>query len=159
MLELADSSDRAAVNALARQVLALHAAWRPDIYKMEDEPYPQALFLEHIRLRQFYVARIGGAILGYARIRICTCGGPGNVSRRVLMLEDLGVEESCRGQGLGSQIMEDVLALAKAFGCTDVQLSVQPQNEPALALYKKIRLHHPRPQSAPEDINRCPLRG
>ena len=37
MLELAQRSDREAVNALALQVHEMHVGWRPDIYEMAEE--------------------------------------------------------------------------------------------------------------------------
>ena len=43
MLELARDTDRPAVNAMARQVHAMHVAWRPDIYEMVEELYPEGL--------------------------------------------------------------------------------------------------------------------
>ena len=64
MLELAVPCDRAAVEAMARQVHALHVAWRPDIYEMPDQLYPEERFLNHIRERELYVARIDGTIVG-----------------------------------------------------------------------------------------------
>ena len=34
-------------------------------------------------------------------------------------------------------MMEDVRALARAFGCRDLQLGVYPQNDSAVAFYQK----------------------
>ena len=35
------------------------------------------------------------------------------------------------------QMMEEVRALARAFGCTDLQLGVYPQNDAAVSFYQK----------------------
>ena len=43
MLELATKLDRSAVNRLARQVHALHVSWRPDLYTMPEELFPEEL--------------------------------------------------------------------------------------------------------------------
>ena len=56
MLELAVETDREAVNRLARQVHAMHVAWRPDIYEMPREMYPPERFREAIAERSLYVA-------------------------------------------------------------------------------------------------------
>ena len=37
----------------------------------------------------------------------------------------------------GTAMMEDIHALAKAFGCTDLQLRVYPQNDEAVGFYQK----------------------
>ncbi len=138
MLELARPEDREAINRIDRQCHVMHVAWRPDIYKMDEDLFPEDLFLECIREKQLYAAKLHGVVVGVILIRFRHFGGPGNVERDVLMLDHFVVEESCRGQGIGSMMMEDVLALARAFGCTDIQLSVQPQNDAGLALYRKF---------------------
>ena len=137
MLELAQSADREAVNALARQVHAMHVLWRPDIYEMVKEQYPEERFQAAIANRELYVAKIGGMVAGYVLIRIRTAEAPGLVKRKVMLVDEICVEESCRNQGIGKEMMADVWALAKAFGCTDLQLGVYPQNDSAVAFYQK----------------------
>ena len=63
--------------------------------------------------------------------------GVGLKKRKVLRIDEIAVEESLRGQGVGTEMMEDVRALARAFGCTDLQLGVYPQNDVAVAFYRK----------------------
>ncbi len=138
MLELARPGDREAVNRINQQVHAIHVAWRPDIYEMADDLYPEPFFLEDIQERRIYVAKISGVVVGYVTVQLRDFKGPGIVSRKVLMLEEFAVEETCRNQGIDSEMMRDVEALARAFGCTDIQLSVQPQNDAAIALYRRF---------------------
>ena len=137
MLELARNANREAVNAMALQVHAMHVQWRPDIYEMVDELYSEERFSEAIQARELYVAKIGGKTVGYALLKSRNCGWPGVVKRKVMVVDEICVEESCRNQGIGKAMMEDVHALAKAFGCTDLQLGVYPQNEGAVAFYQK----------------------
>ena len=137
MLELATQSDREAVNQLAREVHAMHVAWRPDINEMVDELYPEARFQQAISERPLYVAKIGGITVGYAAVKIRDYDWPGVVKRKVRFVDELCVEQAARGQGIGREMMEDVHALARAFGCTDLQLSVNPSNDGAVAFYQK----------------------
>ena len=132
MLELAVETDREAVNRLARQVHAMHVAWRPDIYEMPREMYPPERFREAIAERSLYVARLHGAVVGYVSLKIQNYDGPGLVKRKVLLIDEIAVEETLRGQGIGTEMMEDV-----RFGCTDLQLGVYPQNDVAVAFYRK----------------------
>ncbi len=138
MLELARPEDRETLNRIKCQAHAIHVEWRPDIYQMSEALFDEEWYAESLRHREIYAAKLHGVIVGYVRIRIMEVNTPGCVKRKMLLLDDLGVEESCRGQGIGSAMMEDVHALAKAFGCTDMQLSVYPQNDAALALYRKF---------------------
>ena len=137
MLELAVEADREAVNAIARQVHAMHVAWRPDIYEMPGELYPEERFSEAVCQRQLYVARLGGVVVGYVSLKIRDYDWPGMVRRKVMFLDEIAVEESVRGQGIGTEMMADIHALARAFGCTDLQLGVYPQNDAAVAFYEK----------------------
>lgn len=137
MLELAHPTDREAINAMAAQVHAMHVAWRPDIYEMAEELYPLERFQEAVRQRQLYVAKISGVTAGYVAVKIRNYDWPGVVKRKVMLVDELCVEELCRGQGIGMEMMADVRALAAAFGCTDLQLSVYPQNDAAVAFYQK----------------------
>jgi len=137
MLELARSADRDAVNALAREVHAMHVVWRPDIYEMVEELYPQDRFDEAVKQKQLYVAKIGQAVAGYVLLKIREYNWPGMVYRKVMLIDELCVDELCRGQGIGTQMMLEVRVLAKAFGCTDLQLGVYPQNDAAVSFYQK----------------------
>ena len=137
MLELARPGDREAVNALARQIHEMHVAWRPDIFEPAEELYPEDRFREAVQQRQLYVARIGGIVAGYVLLKIRRYDAPGFVPRKVMEVEELCVEELCRGQGIGTEMMADVHALAKAFRCTDLQLGVYPQNDDAVGFYQK----------------------
>ena len=137
MLELATAADREAVNEIAAQVHAMHVAWRPDIYELLAEQFPEERFADAIRQRQLYVAKLDGVVAGYALLKKCVFDWPGVVNRTVLMLDEFGVHEMCRGHGIGKAMMEDIHALAKAFGCTDLQLRVYPQNDDAVGFYQR----------------------
>ena len=137
MLELARTEDRIAVNRLAVQVHQLHAQWRPDIYEYADELWPQVRFDNAISDRQLFVAKIDGSVVGYVLVKIRNYDFPGHVKRRVLLVDELCVDEAKRNQGIGTEMMVDIRAIARAFGCTDLQLGVYPQNNEALAFYQK----------------------
>ena len=137
MLELATLSDRSAVNTLAKQVHQLHVAWRPDLYEMVEELYSEERFQEAVRLRLLYVAKLNGIAAGYVSLKIRDYDWPGVVRRKVMFLDEFAVEEAFRGHGIGTAMMEEVHALARAFGCTDLQLGVYPQNDDAVGFYQK----------------------
>lgn len=137
MLELAREADLEAIARINAQAHALHVAWRPDLYCPMDGAFRGAYYLECLRERRLFVARINGIVVGYALFRIWSTGGTGNVPRKILDIDSFAVEETCRGQGIGTKMMEDLWALARAMGCSDLQLSVYPQNDAAVSFYQK----------------------
>ena len=137
MIELASIKDRNEVNRLARQIHLLHMDWRPDIYRMPEELFPEERFAELISRRELYVAKLGGNIVGYALTRIRVVDMPDHMPRKVFLIEQFCVDEALRNHGIGTRMMEEIRILAKAFGCTDMQLNVYPQNDAAVSFYQK----------------------
>ena len=137
MLELARPGDREAIDRLAKQVHAMHVSWRPDIYEMVETMYTPERFSEAVKARHLYAAKIDDAVVGYVLVKIRDYDWPGVVRRKVMLIDEICVDKSCRGQGIGQQMMEEVRALAKAFRCTDMQLGVYPQNDDAVGFYQK----------------------
>ena len=137
MLELATKYDRSAVNRLARQVHEMHVQWRPDLYQMPEELFPEALYAELVKNRELYVAKLDGAVIGFALLKMRVSEGVGKVTRKIMLIDQVCVDEPLRNHGIGTQMMEEVRVLARAFGCTDLQLGVYPQNDAAVSFYQK----------------------
>ena len=137
MLQLARPEDRAAIDALAQQIHRMHVAWRPDIYELAEEMWPEERFDEAVAQRQLFAAKLDDTIVGYVLVKIRNYDMIGHVKRRVLLVDEICVDESRRNQGIGTEMITEVRAIAKAFGCTDMQLGVYPQNNEALAFYQK----------------------
>lgn len=137
MLELARASDFPVLTALALEVQNQHAAWRPDLYLAEECPFDEAYFLECIRERRLFVARLEGVTVGYVLFRTWQTGGPGNVPRKIMDIDSIAVDKEFRSRGIGTRMISELRVLAKAFGCTDLQLSVYPQNDEAVSFYQK----------------------
>ena len=137
MIELATAKDRAEVNRLARQIPQMHMDWRPDIYRMPEELFPEERFAELIAKRELYVAKVGGSVVGYAMIALRVHDLPELVKRKVFHIQQFCVDEEFRSHGFGTQMMTELRVLARAFGCTDLQLNVYPQNDAAVSFYQK----------------------
>jgi len=63
--------------------------------------------------------------------------------RKVLYIDDLCVDENCRGQGIGKALYDYALALARETGCFNVELNVWAFNGSAVRFYEKCGM---RPQ-------------
>lgn len=139
VLKLARPEDWEGVNRIARQVAALHASWGNGL--AVEYPYPMDYFLEFIREKKLYAAWIDGEIVGYIFFYFWTAGGPAAQIRKMVSIDDIGVEESHRNQGIGWKMMEDLKQLACEEGCAAVNLYVDAPNENAIAFYQKCGFH------------------
>ena len=137
MLQLARPEDRSSINALAVQVHDLHVAWRPDIYEQTEDLWPQQRFDAAVADRQLFCAKIDDQVVGYVLLSVRSCEVDGHVKRKVLVIDEICVDKRLRNRGIGTEMMLGVRAIAKAFGCTDLQLGVYPQNNEAIAFYQK----------------------
>ena len=115
----------------------MHVDWRPDIYAPADELWPQERFDAAVAERQLFVAKVEEKVLGYVLVKVRNYDMVGHTRRKVLLLDEICVDETLRNQGIGTEMMIEVRAIANAFGCTDLQLGVYPQNNEALAFYQK----------------------
>ena len=137
MLQLARPEDRAAIELLAQQVHVLHVQWRSDIYAPADELWPQERFDTSVADRLLFTGKIEEKVVGYVLLKIRDYDMVGHTRRKVLLVDEICVDEHLRNQGIGTEMMIEVRAIARAFGCTDLQLGVYPQNNEALAFYQK----------------------
>ena len=137
MLELATLADWGEINRISAQVAELHTAWRPDLFRNADISYTKEYLEELIREKSVFVAKQDGITLGYTAFWIWETNGPCSVPRKVLSINDFCVDEPARNHGIGTQMMAELRILAKAFGCSDLQLTVYPQNDAAVAFYQK----------------------
>lgn len=137
MLQLARPEDRAAIEVLAQQIHRMHVQWRPDIYEIAAEMWPQERFNDAVSQRQLFSAKIDEQVVGYVLVKIRDYEMTGHVRRKVLLIDEICVDEALRNRGIGTEMMIEVRAIAEAYGCTDLQLGVYPQNNEALAFYQK----------------------
>ena len=141
MLELACESDFEDVNRLARQVVAYHAQWNPN-EQVVTYPYPKAFYMECIRTEAIYdnaiyVMRQDSKVVGYMRIYLWETNSTTSAKRLMLNIDDIGVDEDLRGQGIGTQMMEQLHKLALQWSVSSIGLYVDAPNEIAQAYYKK----------------------
>lgn len=142
----AEEKDIEGINSLLRQVLMVHHKGRPDLFKANAKKYTdeQLKAILSNDLTPVFVAM--GAepeekVLGYA-FCIFRQNKDDNILTdiKTLYIDDLCVDESCRGQHIGKQIYEFVLEYAKASQCYNVTLNVWTCNESAVRFYEKCGL-------------------
>lgn len=138
----AENRDIDAVHRLLRQVLELHASLRPDLFVSGEAKYDKDM-LRHIFAddnRPVYVAVDGeDKVAGYAFCALQQRSDAAYIRPgRSLYVDDLCVDESRRGEGVGRQLFAYVAEEAARMGCTDVTLNVWQGNDAARAFYEKM---------------------
>ncbi len=128
---------------LLKQVGQVHHEIRPDIFRSGALKYDEAALSELLREenRPIFVAECEGEVLGY-----CFCvrkdyrGSGVQTDRLELYIDDLCVEQSCRGQGVATALYRYVTAYAKETGCSFISLNVWCGNEGAMGFYEYMGL-------------------
>ncbi len=77
-----------------------------------------------------------GPILGLATV--CLIRSPAGAHAR---LEDVVVDESARGQGMGAALTNEALRLAREWGARYMALTSNPRRAAANQLYQKLGFH------------------
>ncbi len=139
MLELARIEDFEAVNRIAKQVCELHASWGSCM--VVEHPYPMDYFAACIDEQKLYVARRNGIVVGYICCYFWQAGGPAARSRKMVSIDDIGVDSLLRNQGIGTEMMAELCEIARHAGCAALQLYVDAPNQDAIAFYQKCGLH------------------
>lgn len=147
LLRRAQQVDIPGIDKLLGQVLAVHHAGRPDLFKPDTRKYTDDELAQIIAddERPIFVAveedGAPGDVLGYA---FCVYQQHKNsnilTDVRTLYIDDLCVDESARGKHVGTRLYEHVLAFARDEGFYNVTLNVWALNEPALHFYEHLGL-------------------
>lgn len=133
----AKENDIPALIRLLEQVLNVHHAGRPDIFRPHTKKYTQEELLALLSNEKtpIFVAE-GREVLGYA---FCILqewkDHPLFQDRKSLYVDDLCVDETWRGRGIGKALMAFVTDYAKSLGCHSVTLNVWALNDSALKFY------------------------
>lgn len=140
-IQLADSSHIPGLILLLQQVGQVHHDIRPDIFPAGTQKYDEEALSSLLRdaTRPIFVALEGNAVLGYCFCQIChypadTC----SVAHTELYIDDLCVDEACRGQGIAGALYRHVTNYARRIGVRDITLNVWCGNDNALRFYEKM---------------------
>lgn len=131
------------VDRLMAQVHKLHVQGRPDLYVDVEHIYSMEEFAEMVKNEDMItvLAEENGAVVGISIVtmRAKTC----MVKRRTAYMEDLCVDESFRGKGVGKKIFMYVKERAKEMGAERLDLMVWAFNKNAMKFYEDMGM---RPQ-------------
>ena len=144
MIRKAEKQDIPALIELLHQVNDLHADGRPDLFvhghtkynaqeleaMLDDEDSPIFVSLDN-----------EGIVRGYSFSQIHRCPEGGHLKAHTsLYIDDICVNASCRGQGVGRSLYEHTEAFAKSIGCHNITLNVWAANLNAQRFYESLGL-------------------
>ena len=138
----AEPRDIPRITELLSQVLEVHAEKRPDLFQSGTTKYSESELAEIIAdsERPIFVAETDGIVRGYA-FCVFQHHEERNTPRfTTLYIDDLCVDENCRGKHIGRTLYEYVLDFARKSGCYNVTLNVWACNESAMRFYEKCGL-------------------
>lgn len=124
------------------QVHKVHAEARPDIFIPGAKKYSREELTTILSddTRPVYVAEAGEALLGYVFCMFRRPGGANMQPAMTLYIDDLCVDQDCRGGGVGTKLYRYVTQVAREAGCGSVTLNVWACNPTALQFYRGLGL-------------------
>lgn len=144
ILRRAVSGDIDGINNLLYQVLNVHHAGRPDLFRPSGKKYTD-IQLESIigndETPVFVAVDDNGNILGHAFCILKTVKDSNILNDiKSLYLDDLCIDEKSRGQHIGKLLYEHVVSYAREINCYNVTLNVWSCNESAMRFYESCGL-------------------
>ncbi len=140
--DIAKEGDIPAIMELLKQVHEVHASARPDIFPGQSK-YTEEQVKEILTnpVLPVIVAREGGKTVGYC---FCKLSSPGFAeyikNNNSLYIDDLCVDKSCRGRGVGRILYNAAVQFAREHDCYNITLNVWELNSSAKAFYQKMGL-------------------
>ena len=140
----AEKADIPKIHELLSQVCLVHHNGRPDLFKYGARKYTDkqlADIIEDDSRPVFVAADAEGTVLGYV-----FCAFEQHMDNNILTdvktlyIDDLCVDENCRGRHIGRQLYAYAVSFAKKNGCYNLTLNVWSCNEPAMKFYESCGL-------------------
>ncbi|MFW6017868.1 MAG: ribosomal protein S18-alanine N-acetyltransferase [Halapricum sp.] len=137
-----DTADPTVRQAVRTDLLAVFRIERASF----PQPWPYSAFEQFLPAPGFLVAEIGGpdepgrsGIVGYV-----VADTVPNHGRPLGHVKDLAVHPDRRGEGVGTQLLGQALAVLDELGVSSVKLEVRAGNERAQSLYERFGFRHVR---------------
>ena len=145
----AEERDIPQLMELLLQVDMVHHNGRPDIFKGPATKYTDQELLEIFendsRPVFVYTDEKDGKVLGYAFCILKEVKDNQLLEDcKTLYVDDLCVDETRRGNGVGKALMAHAVQFAKDCGCHNVTLNVWSFNEKAMRFYASFGMHEQR---------------
>ena len=138
-IRFAENRDIPQMLSLLQQVGQVHHEIRPDLFRSGAQKYDESALEELLQdsRRPILAGVVEDVMVGYAFCILQeTKNDPVLADRKVLYIDDLCVDENCRGQGVATALYEKVCDYAREIGCQAVTLNVWCGNDSAMRFYE-----------------------
>lgn len=146
MIRKANTQDIQDICTLLEQVLEVHHAGRPDIFRAHGKKYDEKALQEMLSRQGYpiFVYDDDGHVAGYIICQELTACGPSLMPVKTLYIDDLCVDKDARGKGIGRKLFNYAKDYAIENGFYNVTLRVWNSNPGAMRFYESLGL---KPQS------------
>lgn len=125
------------VSQIMDQVQQLHVEWRPDVYKPASPLITMDMFEAILKDGNWYVAEADGVVVGILELMKRHVKSPAQVTKDVLFISTMAIDEKYRGKGIGHLFFEKVKQLKQEKGYDTIELQVNAKNRLAYEMYRK----------------------
>lgn len=136
-VRFAKKEDYEQVEKIMKQVQQMHIDWRPDIYRECGTVLAREMFEESVEKETFLVAEADGKVVGVLEFKHRHVETPVHVTRDVLFIDTMAVDEQHRGQGIGHEMFDFIKKLAQERSFDGIELQVNARNKAAYEMYSK----------------------
>ena len=138
-IRLATKTEIPGMIDLLQQVGEVHHQIRPDLFRCGAQKYSEADLEQLLEdpSRPIFGALEEGNLLGY-----CFCiieevkDNPVLCDTKTCYIDDLCVDENCRGRGIATKLYDHVCSYARSIGCSSITLNVWCGNDNAMKFYE-----------------------
>ena len=125
------------VSQIMDQVQQLHVEWRPDDYTPASPLITMDMFEAILKDGNWYVAEADGVVVGILELMKRHVESPAQVTKDVLFISTMAIDEKYRGKGIGHLFFEKVKRLKQEKGYDTIELQVNAKNRLAYEMYRK----------------------
>jgi len=142
-IRFARAEDVTGILALLKQVGKVHHEGRPDLFRSGAQKYgaSQVLAMLNSAKNPIFVAVEENKVVGYGfcQVKIYE-NDPVIADHTEIYIDDLCVDENCRGKGIGKAVYQEILRYAGMRKASSVTLNVWCCNESAMRFYESLGL-------------------
>lgn len=140
-VRIAEKQDIKRLFELLTQICDFHCQGRPDIFRHGQKYNQEQLeeILDDTSRPVFVAVDSANAVVGYAFCINKSClNNPVMKDRLTVYIDDLCVDEKCRGMGIGKMLFEAVKAYAVSVGAYNIDLNVWEFPGSATGFYEQL---------------------
>ena len=137
-MRIASINDYESVIKIISQVQDMHVEWRPDIYKYNNNLISKEAFEKIVETNTFFVAENENKkIVGVLEIAFRHVETPAHVTRDIIFIDTMAVDEKYRGLGVGHKMFEFLKTMKSEKNMDGIELQVNAKNRAAYEMYQK----------------------